>query len=955
MRRFLLLFYLLFVSVLVFANPIDQNKAKLAAGNFLKALTGKSVDNLQVYPFKYGKDVVMYIVYQQDKFVVLSADDDIKPVIAYSTDSKPGFPLNPELKWWLDGYARQIDLALDKKSVNPGAKKQWEQLLAGTFAYKGKVGTYLVQTTWNQSGGDDQYPYNYFCPDYTPVGCVATASAQVLKYWNYPPKGTGWHSYYHPDYGQLYAIFDTTNYDWNSMPLDASSYYVALLSYHLGVAFDMSYARSGSGTFTYLLTYALPNYFNYSHDIKYYSRSYIEGRYGTQAWKDTLIKQINLRYPMVYAGYDPNAGGHAFVCDGYDSGTDMFHMNWGWGGSGDCWVTMDNISPEGDNTAFNDYQSVIAYIHPDRSTDHQFYAVTTQGPNEYGYSYISYIDAVNGELAYASGNVKGSIVKTTNGGAIWTQVAFPSEFSAHQASMVYALNADTLFVPVFGTGTYLLRSTDGGKTWVPVLQGADHQNSFFNVVHFFDDKHGIVQGDPVDGDFEIYTTDDGGETWLRVVGESIPDALSGEYGIVGYYFGNANTVWFFTNKGRVFRSVDYGHTWDVTNLVVPTSASDPENNDGTSCAGFVRDDGTGVIAETYWQRTSTDTVAKYYYFITSDNGQTWTQFTPQGTMGVNQIRVNPATGDFYSVGPGINYSSDGVNWSSFTDYYQLFNIYALDFDPQGKVIYMGSGRYGLSGMTWRFGLNHGIIPGYETSEDRACVNTPVEFTDKSLGEVYSISWDFGEDANPPTATGTGPHEVVYSSAGDKTVTLTGTNSLGETYTKTFVFKVDAQVPDLIDKIEGETLPVYGNTYTYSVPYLDAHYKWTLPARWKALSATDTNEISVKVGGDLGQQVIDVTPYNGCGYSQKTELRVVVINHVDRAYPNPSSDNVYVEDVQNAQIIVVDSKGNMVENFYSNDYVAILNVADSKYTNGIYTIYVKKDDGTTRTLKVLVIK
>ncbi len=50
--------------------------------------------------------------------------------------------------------------------------------------------------------------------------------------------------------------------------------------------------------------------------------------------------------------------------------------------------------------------------------------------------------------------------------------------------------------------------------------------------------------------------------------------------------------------------------------------------------------------------------------------------------------------------------------------------------------------------------------------------SPVVFTDESTCEVTSWLWVFGEDAEPATATGPGPHAVIYSAEGTKTVSLT---------------------------------------------------------------------------------------------------------------------------------------------------------------------------------------
>ena len=121
----------------------------------------------------------------------------------------------------------------------------------------------LLTTLWDQS--PDIFttgPYNALCPydsiykSHTLTGCVATAMAQVMKYWNYPTKGIGTHSYTPPTkyLGVQTVNFGNTSYQWNLMPdtlsandAPATINAVATLMYHCGVSVDMDYGVNGSG------------------------------------------------------------------------------------------------------------------------------------------------------------------------------------------------------------------------------------------------------------------------------------------------------------------------------------------------------------------------------------------------------------------------------------------------------------------------------------------------------------------------------------------------------------------------------------------------------------------------------------------------------------------------------------------------------------------------------------
>ncbi len=958
MRRFTLLFFSMLLSLSVLAGPVGQKLARRVAAQFYSSLTGKkSVKFDKELTYKYDGHKTMYIFTIKDGgFVITSTDDNIKPIIAYSAQNDFPLPIqSPEVKWWLNIYSSQIDYVLDNNVTLTKNQDLWTKYSNGEIQHpKQQVGP-LVHTEWNQSGGDDTYPYNYFCPGGAPVGCVATATSQVMKYWEYPKTGRGWHTYVHPQYGRLSATFDTINFDWAKMPLTSSSFYVALLSYSVGVAIDMDYETTGSGAYTFDLTYALTNYFKYSDDIMYYSRSTIEKYYGKQAWIDTLKNQLDMGYPMVYAGYG-DQGGHAFVCDGYND-QDQFHFNWGWAGSYDGWFDLDKLNPGNDD--FSQSQSALINIHPPKQVP-SFIAVKSQSPfvhNQKTNEVMRYIDAVDDNIAYAVPNTSAGIGKTKTGGAVWEFIPLPSDYSNYGVSMIDAINKDTLFIPIFSNGignTYLLRSTDGGQTWEKVLEGAKAGTSFFNVVHFFDPKHGIVEGDPVNGEFEIYTTDDGGQTWTQVDASEIPDALKGEYGTVGYFYGDNNNIWFFTTKGRVFRSKDMGKTWDVTPLKTPADIGDPEGNDRADLAGAVLKNGTGSIVETYAEFTSNDTLYHRYYYYTTDFGDTWTQYTPNDSITAEQIRTVPGENILIAVGNGIHYSSDGINWSSFPQFYNLFYINAIDLvsDDYG---YMGSPKWGFANGAWIFGYNDKAIPDFKSSVQRACQGSQVQFSDASLGLVNSLTWNFGAGANPPTATGPGPHNVTYTTAGQKTITLTITDANGNQSSIQKQFTVDGQIPDYIAQIQGEKIPLINKSYTYSVKDQGDKYKWDFPTIWTVKTDKDTSVQKVTIKGSLGQKEIHVTPYNGCGEGETSSLIVTVVGGIDNPYPNPSSDYVYIEKTQDCNIYVYNNSGKLVQKINNASYLTILNVADSKYQSGIYTVVIVNKDGKKRMVKVLVVK
>ena len=241
------------------------------------------------------------------------------PILGYSTTT--GFAteqMPPNIKEWLDDYESQIthwrncvegSAITSDDSRHDAVRSAWDELLSGSYS-EGPQNTAvlpLLSTTWNQS----PY-YNNMCPQdtsgtHTVTGCVATATAQIMKYWNHPATGYGSHSYTHSTYGTLSANFGATIYDWSDMPTQLTSgsssiqvYSVAKLMYHVGVAVEMNYrlaSSGGSGASTYsngiptqaAADNALRTYFKYKSTLHQVA---IED-YSDSVWSALLKGELN--------------------------------------------------------------------------------------------------------------------------------------------------------------------------------------------------------------------------------------------------------------------------------------------------------------------------------------------------------------------------------------------------------------------------------------------------------------------------------------------------------------------------------------------------------------------------------------------------------------------------------------------------------------------------------------
>src|SRR4030095_15773195 len=136
------------------------------------------------------------------------------------------------------------------------------------------------------------------------------------------------------------------------------------------------------------------------------------------------------------------------------------------------------------------------------------------------------VSAVNERVAWASGSGS-TVLRTTDGGATWTTLTVTTD--KLDFCDVDAIDENTAYVLSIGNGpdSRIYKTTDSGATWTLQFKNEDPK-AFLDAMSFWDADHGIVFGYSVDLQFYIMTTDNGGLNWSRVPGNILPPALGNE-------------------------------------------------------------------------------------------------------------------------------------------------------------------------------------------------------------------------------------------------------------------------------------------------------------------------------------------------------------------------------------------------------------------------------------------
>ncbi len=405
---------ILLVCAGVWARPTTPDEAQMAVTGWLKTdfsgrpdglgmALGRQVGSVETF-WDEGGEPAYYVVYLQPAgFVVVSADDLVEPIIGFADDGlydpSPDNPMGALVTSDLNGRmaaagisggwhpqaqlgdgapADAIPKAFSFEAATPtDPADKWRHLIEIAEDSRGGFGLMallspgdirvlpLVQSKWGQGTACGQYCYNTYTPLHYPAGCLATAMAQVMRYYEHPAAQIGRQQFLIqvgsgvPPTSRGQTAYTRGGdglggpYRWSAMlPQPESScstltetqrQAIGALCHDAGIVIGMRYERTGSGAFISDASEAMVNTFGYKSAILGYNM----GNNVHSGLMEMINPNLDAKAPVILAilnASDPNSG-HAVVCDGYGyhSSTLYHHLNMGWEGADNVWYNLPNI------------------------------------------------------------------------------------------------------------------------------------------------------------------------------------------------------------------------------------------------------------------------------------------------------------------------------------------------------------------------------------------------------------------------------------------------------------------------------------------------------------------------------------------------------------------------------------------------------------------------------------
>lgn len=386
---------------------------------------------------------------------------------------------------------------------------------------------------------------------------------------------------------------------------------------------------------------------------------------------------------------------------------------------------------------------------------------------------------------------------------------------------------------IYGTLYYgdLRKSVNGGKSFNSIIPDGTLEGGWITPVTMHPEFSNTIYS----GYQKVYKTTDGGNSWTGLTAFS---SGSADLCLVEVSALNDKVIYAATIS-TLYKSVDGGLTWTDISSGLPQNAI-------TSLSISETDPSEVWVTFSGYQSGQ-----KVYH--SKNGGQTWNNYSDGlPNLPVNCITYQKKSNKLLYAGTDLGVYYRDVSMSQWSKYgVNLPNVVVYDLEVLNLAKKLRAATHGRG--IWETSIYENISQPYvdfNLTTPVACVDGSIKFSGNSVGTFDSIRWDFGSGAIPSKANGAGPHEVVYSSVGDKTVTLSGYKS-GIAYieTKQNIVKIAGEIdftvsPDNYSMCKGDSIVLYASG-GFDFEWAPAAGLNTSEGERVVFSADETTTITVK--------------------------------------------------------------------------------------------------------------
>ncbi|WP_299461033.1 C10 family peptidase [uncultured Microscilla sp.] len=349
------------------ADLVTETEARKIAQNY--NLSGAKITSITTAKVN-GLAAVYIVNFERNQgYVLVSAEHRMSPVLAFN--DKGSFTLEdtkaPGVSNWFQQSKQAIaQLRENGKPADAQIKARWERAVSLKRNARTTGLKYVSALTYSKWGQGCYYNAQTPVKENLPcqrayTGCVATAVAQVLRYYY----GDIWRE----GYEEAKNTAMGRKYDWTKMKDKLTENEpdsikgIAKLMRDIGEDVNMYYTDNGS--FSSARYYAYPRFQDtYGFDAN--TLRFLNYSADPAQVSQTVTEELDQKQLSVLVGYNDEGAGHVWVCDGYykyDNSELFLHMNWGWDGRPDDtngtngWYLYNSFKPSG--RTFNNRVGVI--------------------------------------------------------------------------------------------------------------------------------------------------------------------------------------------------------------------------------------------------------------------------------------------------------------------------------------------------------------------------------------------------------------------------------------------------------------------------------------------------------------------------------------------------------------------------------------------------------------------